>query len=168
MSYLRSLEINVLIVIYCMQSSANDVCFTINCSEFDLFTPSLLPLCLRLLFSPICVCDCVCEHVCMLSHVQLFATPWTVADQAPLSMGFPRQEYWSGLPFPSPGDLPDPGIEPTSPALGGGFFTTEPLGKPQVFFSHLSYCKFPSWLLGSAATLSSLQSSLHPATEWGF
>ena len=74
---------------------------------------------------------------------QLFATPWTVADQAPLSMGFPRQEYWSGLPFPSPGDLPDPGIEPTSPALGG-FFTTEPLGKPQVFFSHLSYYKFPS------------------------
>ena len=49
-------------------------------------------------------------------------------------MGFPRQEYWSGLPIPSPGDLADPGIEPTSPALAGGFFTTEPLGKPQVFF----------------------------------
>ena len=55
-----------------------------------------------------------------------FATPWTVAHQAPLSTGFPRQEYWSGLPFPSPGDLPDPGIEPMSPALAGGFFTTEP------------------------------------------
>ena len=56
-----------------------------------------------------------------LSRVRLFATPWTVAYQAPLSMGFSRQEYWSGLPFPSPGDLPDPGIEPTSltfPALG--------------------------------------------------
>ena len=52
-----------------------------------------------------------------LSRVQLFATPWTVAYQAPLSMGFSRQEYWSGLPFPSPGDLPDPGIEPGSPAL---------------------------------------------------
>ena len=52
-----------------------------------------------------------------LSRVQLFATPWTVAYQAPLSMGFSRQEYWSGLPFPSPGDLPDPGIEPRSPAL---------------------------------------------------
>ena len=50
-------------------------------------------------------------------HVQLFATPWTVARQAPLSMGFSRQEYWSGLPFPSPGDLPDPGVEPKSPAL---------------------------------------------------
>ena len=51
---------------------------------------------------------------CVLSHVQLFATPWTAARQAPLSMGFSRQEYWSGLPFPSPGDLPDPGIEPES------------------------------------------------------
>ena len=48
-----------------------------------------------------------------------FVTPWTVAHQAPLSMGFPRQEYWSGLPFPPPGDLPDPGIEPGSPALAG-------------------------------------------------
>ena len=51
------------------------------------------------------------------SRVRLFATPWTVAQQAPLSMGFSRQEHWSGLPFPSPGDLPDPGIEPRSPAL---------------------------------------------------
>ena len=52
-----------------------------------------------------------------LSHAQLFATAWTVACQAPLSMGFSRKEYWSGLPFPSPGDLPNPGIEPRSPAL---------------------------------------------------
>ena len=52
-----------------------------------------------------------------LSRVRLFATPWTVAYQAPQSMGFSRQEYWSGLPFPSPGDLLDPGIEPRSPAL---------------------------------------------------
>ena len=68
-------------------------------------------------------------HCAALSHVQLFATPWTVAHQAPLSTGFSRQEYWSGLPFPSPGDLPDPGIQPTSlasPALVGGFCTTEP------------------------------------------
>ena len=57
-----------------------------------------------------------------------FATPWTVAHQAPLSMGFPRQEYWSGLPFLSPGDLPNPGIELVSPALTGGFFTVEPPG----------------------------------------
>ena len=52
-----------------------------------------------------------------LSRVRLLATPWTAAYQAPPSMGFSRQEYWSGLPFPSPGDLPDPGIEPGSPAL---------------------------------------------------
>ena len=52
-----------------------------------------------------------------LSRVQLFETPWTVTYQALLSMGFSRQEYWSGLPFPSPGDLPDPAIEPGSPAL---------------------------------------------------
>ena len=63
------------------------------------------------------------------SHVRLFVTPWTVARQAPLSLGFPRQEYWSGLPFP-PGDLPDSGIEPLSSALAGGFFITEPPGKP--------------------------------------
>ena len=62
--------------------------------------------------------------VCGLSHVQLFATPWTVAHQAPVSIGFPRQEYWSGLPFPSPADIPDPEIKPVSPALAGGFFTT--------------------------------------------
>ena len=58
------------------------------------------------------------------------ATLWTIDPQAPLSMGFPRQEYWSGLPFPPPGDLPDPRIETASPALAGRFFTTEPSGKP--------------------------------------
>ena len=68
----------------------------------------------------------VSVHVKSLSHVQLFVTPWTLARQAPLFMGFFRQECWSGLPFPSPGDLPDPGIEPASPALTGGFFIIEP------------------------------------------
>ena len=57
------------------------------------------------------------SEVKLLSRVRLFATPWTVANRAPPSMGFSRQEYWSGLPFPSPGELPDPGIEPKSPAL---------------------------------------------------
>ena len=57
------------------------------------------------------------KKVKSLSRVKLFVTPWTVAYQAPLSMEFSRQEYWSGLPFPSPGDLPNPGIEPGSPAL---------------------------------------------------
>ena len=69
---------------------------------------------------------------CMLScfsRVQLFVTPWTAAHQAPLSMGFSRQEYWSGLPCPPPGDLPDPAIKPSSlmsPALADEFFTTRP------------------------------------------
>ena len=66
--------------------------------------------------------------LCILSHIQLFATPWTVACQAPLSMEFSRQEYWSGLPFPSPGDLPDPGIEPGSPTLRADALPSEPLG----------------------------------------
>ena len=66
---------------------------------------------------------------------QLFATPWTTARQAPLSMGFPRQEYWNGLPFPSlekakVEPMSDPAVEPTSPALTGRFFTSEPQGKP--------------------------------------
>ena len=65
-----------------------------------------------------------------LSRVQLFVTPSTAACQAPRSMGFPRQEYWSGLLCPSPGDLPDPGIKPSTSALAGRFFTIEPPGKP--------------------------------------
>ena len=67
--------------------------------------------------------------VTSLSHVRLFATPWAVAHQASPSMGFSRQEYWSGLPFPSPGDLPDPGIEPGSPALQADTLPSEPPGK---------------------------------------
>ena len=81
------------------------------------------------------MCTCITvylkhvNYVCAqsLSRVRLFATLWTVALQAPLSMGFPRQEYWSGLPCPPPRDLPNPGIEPMSfmsPALAGWFFTT--------------------------------------------
>ena len=62
------------------------------------------------------------------SHVQLFATLWTVTHKVPLFMRFSRQEYWSGWPCPPPGDLPNPGMEATSPALVGGFFTTEPPG----------------------------------------
>ena len=83
---------------------------------------------------------CVCE----LNHVWLFATLWTVAHQAPPSLGFSRQEYWSGLPFPPPGNLPDPGLEPTSmsPALAGRLFTTEPLGKPR---SKMGDSQLPHW-----------------------
>ena len=67
----------------------------------------------------------------LLSCVQLFLIPWTVVHQAPPSMGFPRQEYSNGLSFPSPGDLPNPGIKSESPALVGRFFITEPPRKPR-------------------------------------
>ena len=80
--------------------------------------------------------------VLSLSHIQLFATPWTVMCQAPLSMEFSRQECWSGLPFPSPGYLPDPGIKPASSALAGGFFTTEPPGKLTMNFKRLNMRNF--------------------------
>ena len=88
------------------------------------------------------------------NSIRLIATLWTVACQAPLSIEFSRQEYWSGLPFPPPGDLSDPGIElvsPVAPALQT-FFTTEPLGKPLVLlllllllshFSHVQLCATP-------------------------
>ena len=73
---------------------------------------------------PLCVLSCSAVS-------NSFVAPWTVAHQAPLSVGFARQEYWSWLPFPSPGDLPNLEIKPASPALAGGFFTTEPSEKPQ-------------------------------------
>ena len=78
-------------------------------------------------------------HVCVLSHVQLFAAPRTVAHQTPLSMEFSRQEYWSGLPCPPPGDLSNPGIEPVflgSPALTGEFFTTSATWKALATKDH--------------------------------
>ena len=85
------------------------------------------------------------------SHVQFFSTPWTVAHQALLSIEFPRQECWSGWPFPSPGDLPNPGTEPrslTSPALSGGFLPRAPPGKPIL--------KETSQLLGGSLITSDL------------
>ena len=73
----------------------------------------------------------------LISHVQTFATPLTVAHQAPLSMGFSRQEYWNGLPFPSPGDLPDMGIKPVSSALQVDSLPSEPQGSNQVNFTFI-------------------------------
>ena len=75
-------------------------------------------------------------------------TPWTVAHKAPLSMGFSRQEYWSGLPFPSPGDLPDPRIKPGSPALQADALPSEPPGKPTDMCSccyHFKTCVLGEW-----------------------
>ena len=90
--------------------------------------------------SPSSISSCELSHS---SHVQLSATLWTVARQAPLSMGFSRQGYWSGLPCPPPGALPDPGIKPMSlksPALAGGSFTTSATGEAQAF----QYSAFPA------------------------
>ena len=116
----------------------------------------------------------VLHAACMLSHfsrVWLFVTLWTVARQAPLSMGFPRQEYWSGLPFPSPGDLPNPGIEAASPvslALVGGFFTARAIwcsaylvgkkdwGSQCSDTDGLQLCTAPALLLGSLGQVLSI------------
>ena len=76
---------------------------------------------------------CMCTQ--SLCHVLLFETPWTVASQAPPSLGFSRQEYWSGLPFPSPGDLPNPGIKPVSPVLQADTLPSEPQGKSVHIYS---------------------------------
>ena len=87
-------------------------------------------------FPYVCVCSVMSDS---------FATLWTVACQAPLSMEFSRQEYWSMLPFPTPGDLPDAGIElrsPESPALAGGFFTTVSPGKPLSFTGYYKTLKY--------------------------
>ena len=81
-----------------------------------------------------------------LSPVQLFATPWTIAYQAPPSMGFSGQEYWSGLPFPSPGDLPNSGIEPGSPAFQADALTSEPPGKPHVYLYMSIYMSTPIYI----------------------
>ena len=107
-------------------------------------------------------------HCCLVAKSCLtLLWPHGLARQASLSVGFPRQEYWSGLPFFSPGDLPNPGIKPTSPALAGGLFTTEPPGKPSTSLTHSLtrlgdpivwrlYCSIPA-LLGS---------STFPSTQW--
>ena len=75
--------------------------------------------------------ECSKIKVMSLSCVQLFATPWTITYQTPLFMGFSKQEYWNGFPFPSPGDFPDPGLKPRSPALQADALPSEPPGKPK-------------------------------------
>ena len=86
------------------------------------------------LYTCTCMCVCVCVSTCTLSRVRLFTTPWTAVSRAPLSMGFSRQEPWSGLPLPPPGDLPHPGIKPASPVFVSGLFTPETIPPgPQSF-----------------------------------
>ena len=108
--------------------------------------------------------------VTVLSHIWLFATSWTVALQAPLSMGFSQQEHWSGLPVPPPGDLPNPRIKSmspaSSPALAGGFFTTEPPGNPTVVvFKHKKIkgkiCEFLKYLVNVFNHVSNFVTFIH-------
>ena len=85
----------------------------------------------------------MCVHVCVLSHVRLFVTPWTVACQVPLSMKFSRQKLWNGLPFPSPRDIPDPGIKlvsPTARALAGRIFITVAPEKTRYIYIYICVC----------------------------
>ena len=132
----------------------------------------------------VCVCVCVCACTHRLSPVRLFVTPWTIAHQAPLSMGFPRQEYWSGLPFPSSENLPEPGTEMVSlvsPALSGRFFTTVLPGKPksregisiklkvQVTPHFLTHMLTVRWELGLPSVILSFTNlALREASRWHF
>ena len=106
------------------------------------------------------MCERVCVCVSHVSHVQLFATPWRVARQAPLSMGFSRQGYWRGLLFPPPGDLPDPGIKPRCAHIADGFFTIELRGKPMLDYvrnvrlENSSFSSSKDYVLISMCTLS--------------
>ena len=107
-----------------------------------------------------------------LSRVRLFVTPWTAAHQAPQSMGFSRQDYWSGLPFPSRGDLPDSGIKPESPALEADALTSEPPGKlnPNKYSRPRSRDSQKKSLFRSLLTLQHLLSLLfpdHTPDRWG-
>ena len=102
------------------------------------------------LFSTGAITESMCVRV--LSHSVPFVTPWTIVHQASLSLEFFRQEYWSGLPFPIPGDLIDPGLKPVflaSPVLAGASFTTVPPGKPMESISHSEFNQVShSWMIG--------------------
>ena len=105
----------------------------------------------------------------LLGHVQLFATPWTVPHQAPPSMGFSRQEYWSGLPFPSPGDLPNPGTEPGSPALQADILSSEPPKKSnmeEVVFQQWMKERQKFWVSGGGTP--KRFGSISDEVEWGW
>ena len=110
------------------------------------------------------------SEVKWLSHVRLFVTPWTVAYQASPSMGFFRQEYWNGLPFPSLGDLPDPGIEPGSPVFQADALTSEPPGKPYDWLVCWSSVQFSSVLsrvrLFATPWIEACQASLSIINSW--
>ena len=101
------------------------------------------------------------SEVKLLSRIRLFATPWTVAYQASPSMGFSRKEYWSELPFPSPGDLPDPGIEPGSPTFQTDPLTSEPPGKPYDWLLCWSSVQFSSVTLSCPTLCDPMDCTVH-------
>ena len=105
------------------------MCVRISISE--LFILLHWPVCLYCAVLGQSCSACVYTVLCLVSHVQLFVAPWTVARQTPLSTGFSRPEYWSGLPCPPPGDLPSPGVKPRSPALQADSLPPESPGKPE-------------------------------------
>ena len=110
----------------------------------------------------VCVSVCVCVCVRVLRCVWFFVIPWTVACQAPLFMEFSKQEYWSRLPFPAEGDLPDPTLETMSPTLAGGFFTTVPSGKHQIAISmNDPYAAYPYQPSVFLFYMNSQEKSLH-------
>ena len=128
-----SLMLEKVCFVKCVWQLSQETCQDTKLASWDLSEVKLMESMnyYKYIFFRNCSVDIIRTHGwCMLSRVWLFATPWTVAHQAPLSMGFLRQQYWSGLQFPSPGDLPDPGIETMPPALAGRFFTSEPPEKP--------------------------------------
>ena len=142
------------------QTHAPSFPFSITSPSYSL--TSIQPLCWFLYYGKwVFSCTFMCKSVSlreggfMFGRVWLFATPWTVACQAPLSTEFSRQEYWSGLPFPMPGDIPNPGIEPTSlvsPALADRFFTSLPMhlmhkGSPYTSLNPIVYfCLFYNFI----------------------
>ena len=101
------------------------------------------------------------SKACVLSHVQLFATPWTIACQALLCTGFSRQEYCSGLPFPTPGDLPDPGIEAVSPALQVNSLPLRHQGSPSMRWASCKYF----WISGEDYKFSKMVVDIHPGSS---
>ena len=132
-------------------------CFQWTHCEIVLYRSSLLAS----LGNPALFCVCVRES--RLSHVQLFVTPWSLASQVPVSMEVSRQEYWSRLPSPSPGDLPDPRMDPGSPTLQADSLPSEPPGKPTgvVRSKRKSEVGVATYTQAAAAT-KSLQSCLTP------
>ena len=109
------------------------------------------------------VCIHICMHACVFSRVQLFATPWTVTSQLPLSMGFPSQEYWSELPFPTPGDLPNSEMEPTSPLVPTlGSLWSAPPGEPVDTHAHMYTRQFSHSVVSDSLQPQGLQHTRLP------